>query len=645
MRTIWGGIRVGVRTLLGSAALFALLVAIVLLPAGVVYGQNVYEGWVGSRYDLRRYGAALRYYLGEILSGNLAPGVRLDSDVLLAESRVTGMLLLGGAVLSLLLGAGAGCAMSRYSPPLLRRTAWLGSTLLLALPDLLLIVALQIGLRPSGIPVYGTVLGHITPAHYLLPTLSLSLLTLPYFARVVAGAIEEVGEEAYVVAARARGLPPVPLLLRYVGRNALVRIWPSLPVVTSILLSAAPVVEYMTDLPGLGRHLVSLRSGYGLALIMLPLLMVMLAVHNLLGAGAGWVNPVQGRAAPVRRTPGAPRHLPPGDLLSEARQGLQDLADWLLAAVRSLPGLPRRVGRALLGNPVLLAGTLLLCLLLGASLFADHLAAHPWHERQPVRIVAGMPVVPPYPPGPGNPLGSDDLGRDMWSRVLWGSRFGLIIALLAVPLRFALAVPLAYLATRRDGWLRRAVSGTASLFTSLPAFLIPYALVGGVNAIFTGRPFAGALVNILLLSLPGVPRLAETLCLAFAELESRPFVEGAVAAGAGRVRLLLRYLLPHAAPTMAVLFALEVPAVMTTTAFLGLRQTYVGGAVWDPEVRRILGPLMPDWGAMMPSPFKIMVAGEWWLWAPLAALFLAVLAFTLLGEGLRRQFAAPWRGA
>lgn len=624
----------------GGALLFGLTVSVLLLPAGVVRGsQNVYVGWLGSHYDWGRYWEALRFHFGEILSGRLEIGPKVELSTLLGIGQVTGVLLASGAMLALVLGPVAGCLMSRYGPPWLRRATWAGSFLLLALPDLLMIVALQLLVRPVGIPVYGAILGQMTWRHYLLPVACLTLLTAPYLARVVAGAVDEVGEADYVVAARARGVPPWELFVRYIWRNALVRIWPALPAVAGILLSAAPVVEYMTELPGLGRQLVRLGSGYGAALALLPLLAVMTLLQSLISAGEGWVNPVQGALSPAKE--GGRSHMGLRDLLSEGWQGLRDLAGWFGAAARALPGAPRRLGRALRRNPVLLAGGLLALLLLLAGLFAPHLSPHHWGAEEPVRIGDGILAVPPYPPGPQNPLGTDSLGRDMLSRVLWGTRFGLIIALLAVPMRFGLAVPLAFLAARRDGWFRRALRGAAAVFTSLPSFLLPLALVPGINNLYTGRPAEGALVNILLLSLPGVPRLAEALCLTFREMQSRPFVEGAVAAGAGGFRLLLRHMLPHAWPALAVLFALEVPVVMTTTAFLGLNQVFVGGTLWDPEKRRIIGANMPEWGAMMPSPFQLLVKGEWWLWAPLGALCLAVLAFTLLGEGLRRQMERP----
>lgn len=96
---------------------------------------------------------------------------------------------------------------------------------------------------------------------------------------------------------------------------------------------------------------------------------------------------------------------------------------------------------------------------------------------------------------------------------------------------------------------------------------------------------------------------------------------------------------------MATLLALEVPVVLTQTAVLGLFKAYPGGVIVNEETNAIITPLMPEWGAMMELPFRLLRAGNWWDWAPLIALSIAILSFNLLGEGLRRRWATRigWR--
>lgn len=642
------------RLLKASTALvsiYVLSVAVLLLPAGLVRSnRSTFLGFAGSRYDPDRYWEVLKLHLGELARGNVfmklpeRAGRPPEPAMLMEQAQVTFAILAGGILLSLVLGAVVGYLLSRHAPRWLRSPAWVWSTFMLSLPDLLMVVLLQLlvyyGGRHLGIhvPVYGGVMGANSWLHFVVPVTALSLLGVPYVARIVAAALEEVGGQPFVQAARARGLSVWTIQWRYVGRNAMVRAWGTLPAALGVLLSAEPIVEYFTDMPGLGRQLIRSPVGYGAALTLLPLLVAMTGLHTAVRAGVNWVNPAQteDQQAPLRMR--SRRRLWDGlSALGGAWRSLGEVVAWAIDLIRCVPGWPGGLWRALRTNRLLLCGTILVTGFVTVALFAHELAPFAWEQREPIRMGEGTIMAPPFPPNDVNPLGSDSFGRDMLSRLIWGTRFALLFALLAVPLRFAIALPLGMAAAYLEGWLARVVQNVATVFTSLPAVLLPLTLIPGLNNIFTGQPWPSAIAGILVIALPGAPRLAEAVRLRFREVLSRPFVEGAEAAGAGGTRVLLRHVLPHVTPSLAAMAALEVPVIMTVTAFLGLRQAYVGGTMWDPEKRIIIGPYMPEWGAMVPSPFQLFAQNKWWLWLPFAALFLAVLAFTLLGEGIRRQ--------
>ncbi len=613
------------------ALVYLLTAAVLMLPAGLVRsGNSTFFGFAGSRFDPAQYGRAL--------------GSRpvVDTSLLGVQAQVTLGVLVGAISLCLLLGGVAGYLLSRCGARWLRRPLWGVTTLLLSLPDVLMIILLQVlvynGGQLSGLrlPVYGAVLGELTWRHFVLPVVGLALLGVPYTARVVAACMEDVASQPYVQAARARGLSRWTILWRYLGRNTLVRAWGALPAILGLLLSAEPVVEYMTELPGLGRQLIRTPHGYGAALTLLPLMLTVTLLLVVVEATVSVVNPAQAIDGVV--DPNIPRRtawVGP----RAAWRALGDLATWVADMARAGPALPSRLLRALRSDRLLLAGVVLVTGLVSVAVFAPMLAPAPWDQRDLIRIDGASILTPPFPPGAGNWLGTDAFGRDMLSRLIWGTRFAVLFALLAVPLRFLLALPVGMVAAYRGGTLASTVQRLAAVFTALPAVLLPLALIPGLNDIFTGRPWPAALAGILVIALPGAPRLAEAVRLLFRELLSRPFVEGARAAGAGGARVLLRHVLPHALPALTALAALEVPVVMTVTTFLGLRKVYVGGAMWDPETRRIVGPYMPEWGAAVASPFELFSLGKWWLWLPFAALFLAVLGFTLLGEGIRRRTA------
>lgn len=173
---------------------------------------------------------------------------------------------------------------------------------------------------------------------------------------------------------------------------------------------------------------------------------------------------------------------------------------------------------------------------------------------------------------------------------------------------------------------------------ALPGFLIPMALIPVVNQRATSVR-ALAVWAVLLIALPGCPRLAESIRQYAREILVQPFIDGAVAAGAGPARILFRHVLPSLAPTLATMLTLEIPAVITMTGFLNLAGAGPGGQVTDAETGEVISFRIWEWGSMMLHPFNLLRTGHWWEWSPYFALFAAILAFNLLGEGLRRRWA------
>ncbi|HWI52822.1 MAG TPA: ABC transporter permease, partial [Symbiobacteriaceae bacterium] len=295
-------------------------------------------------------------------------------------------------------------------------------------------------------------------------------------------------------------------------------------------------------------------------------------------------------------------------------------------------------------DPVLLAGTLMVLGLVTVALFADKIAPYPPNKSfMAFQDASGHIWVPGGGPDAFHLLGTDGIGRDILSQLIYGTRFALLMAALVVPARFLLALFLGLAAAWWGGIWDRIVRWLGVFFTAVPQLVVPLVAIALFNRAYANNMPASLAWGVFWVALPAVPRLANAVKQKAITVFSAPFLESAVAAGAGPGRILLRHVLPQMKPQLVTMIALEVPLAMTMMATLSYFRTVPGGWVYDDDFRGV--PANPEWGSMMDIPVIIIMSGRWWLWAPFAALFVAVLAFNLLGEGLRRRSTAgtEWR--
>lgn len=219
-------------------------------------------------------------------------------------------------------------------------------------------------------------------------------------------------------------------------------------------------------------------------------------------------------------------------------------------------------------------------------------------------------------------LGSDELGRDLLSRIIYGTRVSLLVAVLSVLLSGAVGTALGLLAGYRRGWIETVVMRVADVFLSIPAVLL---------AIITVAVLGPSLVNVVLvLALTRWPRYARVAHAQTLATAGMAYVENAVLSGAGNVRILFLHILPNIAGTLIVVATLEFGLMVLFEAGL----SFLGLGVQPPTA---------SWGSML-STGRNYVATAWWVATlPGLCLFVLVLTVNLTGDALRDRLDPHFR--
>jgi peptide/nickel transport system permease protein len=282
-----------------------------------------------------------------------------------------------------------------------------------------------------------------------------------------------------------------------------------------------------------------------------------------------------------------------------------DLAPAVPSTPVAAPRGGRRAARRVLHNPLAVLGLGVVILAVLAAAFASLVAPFPFAHTD-----FGSSL---QPPSPTHWFGTDELGRDQFSRVLFGLRASVTVGLLAVALSLAVGVPLGLLAGFY-GWLDPVVSRFTDTLLAFP-FLV---LAVGLAAI-VGPSLTIATVAIGIGQIPAVVRIArgETL-----RLRGMDYVAAAIADGAGDGVLLRRYILPNAVNALIVQATVNVPMAIIGEAVL----SFLGLGVRPPT---------PSLGVMLASAQPLFRQGPWLAVFPGVAIVLLTLALNVFGDGLR----------
>jgi peptide/nickel transport system permease protein len=261
----------------------------------------------------------------------------------------------------------------------------------------------------------------------------------------------------------------------------------------------------------------------------------------------------------------------------------------------------------LLRRPRIAVGCGLLVVLALAAFGAPYLA-----PRDPLAQDLSHPLAAPRLRS--TPLGTDHLGRDLLSRLLYGARASLLVGMTSVGLGGFLGGALGLAAGYFGRWTDAVINLLVDAFLSFPTLLLALAFVAVL-----GSGLANVVLAIALATWPGVARVMRAEVL---RVRERDFVTAALASGAGELRILRRHVLPNAWGPFAVVVTLSVGGAMLSEASLG----FLGLGVPPPA---------PTWGRIVGEGIMHMRTAPWAIAFGGLAISLAVFAVSLLGEGLR----------
>jgi dipeptide transport system permease protein len=268
--------------------------------------------------------------------------------------------------------------------------------------------------------------------------------------------------------------------------------------------------------------------------------------------------------------------------------------------------------RAYAQNRGAVVGLVLVGILLALAIGAGAIAPHPPNEQY-----RDFTLAPPFWDDGGTLrfiLGTDPVGRDMLSRLIYGTRLSLLIGTISVAISLSLGTVLGLVAGYFRGLADTAIMRAMDVMLSLPSLLLAIAVVA-----ILGPGLINAMYAIAIVLLPHYVRLARAAVIAEA---GREYVTSSRIAGAGRLRLMLSTILPNCTAPLIVQATLGFSNAILDAAALG----FLGLGAQPPT---------PEWGSMLASALEFIQRASWVVTFPGLAILVTVLAFNLMGDGLR----------
>lgn len=281
-----------------------------------------------------------------------------------------------------------------------------------------------------------------------------------------------------------------------------------------------------------------------------------------------------------------------------AKTHTQSLPGWLLAL--------KNIIAFLLRSPTSAFGLAVLAVLVLTALFAPLIATHDPYVQALGNVL--------QPPGGEHLFGTDELGRDIFSRLVYGARITLtiifLVSIVVGPIGLIIGTSAGYLGGRFDTVMMR----ITDIFLSFPSLILSLAFVAAL-----GPSLNNAIIAIALTSWPPIARLARAEAMTFRNAD---YIAAARLQGASTSRIIVKSIMPMCLPSVLIRLTLNMATVILTAAGLG----FLGLGAQPP---------MPEWGAMIATGRRYMLDSWWLVTFPGISILSVSLAFNLLGDGLR----------
>lgn len=277
-------------------------------------------------------------------------------------------------------------------------------------------------------------------------------------------------------------------------------------------------------------------------------------------------------------------------------------------AVDKPPGYWTTVVRRLRRDPVTLICLAVLTLIVLAAVFAPLVAPHDPYKTSMLRRLAPMGT-------PGHLLGTDELGRDLLTRLIYGGRISLFMSFTPVALAFLIGGALGMTAGFVGGWVNMAIMRTTDVFYAFPSILLAIAISGAM-----GAGLVNGLISLTLIFIPPLTRIAESVTT---QVRALPFVEAARASGASTVSIIRVHVMSNVVgPVLVYASSLLSVAIVVASGL-----SFLGLGVSPPEA---------DWGLMLNTLRQSIYVAPWNAALPGAVIFVTCMCFNLLSDGLRQ---------
>jgi len=278
----------------------------------------------------------------------------------------------------------------------------------------------------------------------------------------------------------------------------------------------------------------------------------------------------------------------------------------------------RRYVRAYTRSASSMAGLVIVIIFVVVTAIGPWIVPYPEDARGAVHLERKL-----QPPSATHWFGTDEVGNDVYTRVILGARVSLEIGLIITVVAAFIGVPLGLVAGHVGGRVGETIMRVTDVFLSVPALVLALAVVGAL-----GPGIVNAMVALSLVWWPGYVRLVQAKTLA---LGQETFVEAARANGAGRLRIVRVHLLPNTFSPIVVKASMDMGAAILAAASLG----FIGLGAQPPY---------PEWGAMISHGRNYLPTWWWYSAFPGLAIYFTVLGFNLVGDGLRDLLDPKSRG-